>query len=330
MTQNQTMHIVFSTDANYAPHTGAAIRSLRRSNPDSALCVWILDNQIGEDHRNRFLRQQEEDANLEIRFVDFAPYARQLQLNMLWNISISSYARLFLPQMLPETVERALYLDCDTVVCGSLAELFRLELGDCLAAGVLDLSSDEVKVRIGLDTSVPYVNAGVLLFDLTRMRLEGTQQQFLDFLSHHNGQVYHHDQGVINGVLHDRMMILPQKYNVMTPLMTMKRSQIQRFYGLSEVFYPDDEILSAAAEPVIIHYTPCFSGRPWETGCSHPRKEIYLACKLESPWADVPLIAPRLNRVQILERWLYRNLPFGLVHSVLTFLFRIKEKRERL
>ena len=327
MTQQYPMHIVFSTDANYAPHTGAAIRSLRRSNPDVALCVWILDNQIGEAHRSRFLRQQEEDANLEIRFVDFAPYAKQLRLNLLWDISLSSYARLFLPDMLPETVERALYLDCDTVVCSSLVELFRMDLGDCLTAGVLDLSSDEVKVRIGLDPSVPYVNAGVLLFDLKRMRREETQQKFLDFLDLHNGQVYHHDQGVINGILHDRMMILPQKYNVMTPLMTMKHRHIRRFYCLSELGYPDDEIRRAAAEPVIIHYTPCFSGRPWETGCNHPRKAFYLTCKRESPWADLPLNAPKMNRVQTLERWLYRHLPFGLVHRVLTLLMRMKEKR---
>lgn len=326
MKNAETMHIVFSTDANYAPHTGAAIRSLRRSDPDSAMCVWILDNRIGDENRSRFLELQSRDPGLQIRFVDFDPYAKQLRLDMLWNIALSAYARLFLPRMLPETVERVLYLDCDTAVCSSVRELFRLELGDCLAAGVLDLSSDVVKTRIGLDPSAPYINSGVLLMDLKRMRQEETVQKFLDFLDSRGGQVYHHDQGVINGVLQGRIRILPQKYNVMTPLMTMKRNHIRRFYGISEDFYSEEEVRAAAAAPVVIHYTPCFSGRPWESDCTHPRKEVYLECKAQTPWAEVPLTVPRMSKTQTIERWLYRHLPFPLVHSTMTLLFRLAGK----
>ena len=40
--------------------------------------------------------------------------------------------RLFAPKVLPESVERALYLDCDTIVCGSIEPLYETELGECL------------------------------------------------------------------------------------------------------------------------------------------------------------------------------------------------------
>ena len=45
--------------------------------------------------------------------------------------------RLFAPKVLPESVERALYLDCDTIVCGSIEPLYETELGECLT-GMVD------------------------------------------------------------------------------------------------------------------------------------------------------------------------------------------------
>ena len=51
---------------------------------------------------------------------------------------ISAMGRLFAPKVLPESVERALYLDCDTIVCGSIEPLYETELGECLAGMVME------------------------------------------------------------------------------------------------------------------------------------------------------------------------------------------------
>ena len=43
---------------------------------------------------------------------------------------ISAMGRLFAPKVLPESVERALYLDCDTIVCGSIELSMRQSWGN--------------------------------------------------------------------------------------------------------------------------------------------------------------------------------------------------------
>lgn len=64
---------------------------------------------------------------------------------------ISAMGRLFAPKVLPESVERALYLDCDTIVCGSIEPLYETELGECLAGMVMEPTVyQEMKETIGM------------------------------------------------------------------------------------------------------------------------------------------------------------------------------------
>ena len=47
-----------------------------------------------------------------------------------------SYCRLFLDKLLPEEVEKVLYLDGDVLNTGSLKELWSLDMGESSAAAV--------------------------------------------------------------------------------------------------------------------------------------------------------------------------------------------------
>lgn len=39
----------------------------------------------------------------------------------------------------------------------------------------------------------------------------------MEFIKKKNGNVFHHDQGTINGVLKDKVLYLHPKFNAMTP-----------------------------------------------------------------------------------------------------------------
>ena len=53
-----------------------------------------------------------------------------------WNIS--TFYRLFLPSMLPETVKKVLFIDCDTLVMQDLTPLWEMDMGDKWLYGVDD------------------------------------------------------------------------------------------------------------------------------------------------------------------------------------------------
>ena len=69
-------------------------------------------------------------GNLRERF-DYAVDTR--------GFDISAMGRLFAPKVLPDSVRKALYLDCDTIVNGSIRPLYETELGNHLAGMVLSL-----------------------------------------------------------------------------------------------------------------------------------------------------------------------------------------------
>lgn len=95
------------------------------------------------------------------------------------DFSLATYSRLFIASLLPETVDKVIYLDCDALVLDSFKEILNLDLNNYLAAGVLALNcTAEVKKAIDLNEDDLYINAGMLLINLKRWRQENVENQF--------------------------------------------------------------------------------------------------------------------------------------------------------
>ena len=87
--------VVYSSDNNYAQHTGVSILSLLEENKHfDSIEVYVIDNQISKENKLKLTKLIHE-YNRRIIFIDFNKYKNMLKLNMQWNISISAYARLF-------------------------------------------------------------------------------------------------------------------------------------------------------------------------------------------------------------------------------------------
>ena len=277
------MNIVYSSDNNYVQHLCVSMVSLFESNSNvNNINVFIISNGILEDSKIK-LYSTAEKYNRKITWIDFTPYKEKLILDLEWNISISSYARLFLAEMLPNECHRVIYIDCDTVICSSLQNLFDMDMQAYSVAGVNDLILETFKKKIGLEPTQKYINAGILLINLEKWRQNNVTSTFLNFINDHRGRVTHHDQGTINGTLFDSCLILDPKYNVLTPYYTQKYNRMLKFYHLNE-YYSAKQLKAACNNPVIIHFTPEHVGRVWEDKCSHPMKKLYNYYLEMTPW----------------------------------------------
>ena len=49
----QPMHIVYSSDDNYAQHMGASIYSLLSHNAESEIVIYVIDNGISSDSKEK-------------------------------------------------------------------------------------------------------------------------------------------------------------------------------------------------------------------------------------------------------------------------------------
>lgn len=316
--------IVYSSDDNYAQHTGVSILSVLDNNRHfKNIDIYVIDNDISNENKNR-LNDIVNKYNRNINYIEFEKYKQKLKLDMKWDISISAYARLFISSILPNNIDKVLYFDCDTIIVNKLDELWNIDIKDYYVAGVGDTVSIEVKESVGMDREFNYINSGMLLINLKKWREDYIENQFIEFIDKHRGCVNHHDQGVINGVLYKKCKLLHPKFNIMTTYYTMKRKDIITYYGISNGFYTQEEIDDALNNPVYIHYTPGFTTRPWIKGCKHPKKEIYLRYLDNTPWNYyVPKKDNSKFKIKFINS-LYRNLPFNIANTLVRKLMKIK------
>ncbi|MGN0468826.1 MAG: glycosyltransferase family 8 protein [Acutalibacteraceae bacterium] len=311
MMESEVLRVVFSSDDNYARHMGAAIYSLLEHNGSfEKIRLYIIENEISAENKNKLEALVSGFENAEIIWFDFKKWLGLLKLNLAWNISLSSYARLFVSDMVEEDAEKVLYLDCDMIIQKSLKELWNVDMGEKTVAAVQDAVSDNIKNAVGMKPEEKYFNAGMLLINMKKWRENDTQNRCIDFINAHGGNVIHHDQGVLNGVLKDEKIILPLQYNVMTIHYVFDKGQINKYYKNSAEYYSEEEIENAKKDPVILHYTPSFTSRPWVKGCKHPLKQLYRQALEKTPWAGAKEEKDTSKLPVKLINFRYRHFPF--------------------
>lgn len=305
------LSVIYSSDNNYAQHMGVSIYSLLEHNQEFAkVQIYIIENQISKDNKEKLQKVIENFEKGELIWIDFTKWKQHLSLKMEWKLSVSAYARLFISSMIPKTVKRILYLDCDMVICDSLKELWNSDLKDNIIGAVQDPVNDETKAAVGVAARQRYFNSGMLLINVEEWQRNEIEKLALKFISEHHGQVKHHDQGVLNGILNERWMLLPLRYNLMTIHFMYSDSKIMKYFQNHADYYSTGEIEMSKENPAIIHYTPSFTTRPWVQNCKHPLKGLYWNTLKKTPWSDAKEEKDNRKLHVRLVEWRYRCLPF--------------------
>lgn len=301
-------NIVVASDKNYIGFVSVLFASiLANKKEDECIRFHVLANNIPLSQIEQLKEQVGSQCLSVYAITDFQ---KRLNTKLPNTIAVTSYARLFLSEILPDTINEVLYLDCDIIVNNSLENIFSLNMSDYAVAGVLDtLPNEKAKSNIGLKDNDIYINAGVLYVNLKKWRLDGIQNRFIDFLLQHNGCVYHHDQGIINAVLNKSKLIIGPEFNLTSNYFTHKYNYLKK---RNKPFYTHEEIERAKVNPVIIHFTEGFLDRPWVIGSQHPFKNKFLKYKQTSIIADEPLQTSK-------KTWYVKLLGYEFTHLPLIF-----------
>lgn len=323
--KKEILCVSFNADNNYAKYLGISMLSLFEANKSfKGIDVYIMDCGISDENKKKLSKICEEYKR-NIFFISMKELISGLKLNMGHKkIAIAAYARLFLSSVIPDTYDKVLYLDCDTIITDNLHKLWETNLTGFLAAGVQDTVERSAVVKIGLSQSDLYVNAGVLLANLAYWRKENIEEQFIDFIDKFKGNVPFHDQGIINGVCNKRLLILPPRYNVTSNMYSFTANTIKRIYSIKN-YYLQKDLDDARENPAILHFTTGLVGRPWEENCTHPMKAAFLNALDKSPWKDEPLL-PDSRRLSLKAyTFLYRHSPLFISENIYRIGNRFKE-----
>lgn len=303
-----TLNIVIATDENYLPYATICIKSLFDTNKDfNDIKVHLLGNKLSQLSIEKFATVFKE-FNYKYYIYSISDIERHLQVQVPKTIAITAYARLFISSILPNYINKVLYVDCDTVFNGSIFQFYNTNLGNNLVGGVLDtFMNTKAKNLIGIPSNEPYLNSGVLLIPLKKWREENLEALFLDFLLKHGGNVYHHDQGIINAICKGKKMIFPPIYNASSFYFSHPYRVLVR---RNTPFYSYKEVKEAKKNPIIIHYTCGYLNRPWIRNCKHPFANLFYKYKQQTIFASLPKQKDRRSSREQLDSIIFRNVPF--------------------
>ncbi len=216
----------FGTDEGYVPYLGVTLVSIiKNSKPQNNYDLLVLEADVSAASKEKLLSLAEGKPNISLRFLAVAeamtPIIKTLDLERD-KAPLATYYRLLAPSLF-KNYEKIIYLDADLVVLADLAELFNLDLQDQLAAASTDFfavkdlesgSSSAKRWLAELELSEPqkYFNAGVMLFNLRKMREENCEAQYLARLQKVRAPRLH-DQDVLNFICQGRTKYLDPAWN---------------------------------------------------------------------------------------------------------------------
>lgn len=287
------MDLVWSTSDSYAEIAATSIISVLENNKDiDIISIYVIDMGLSEKNKRNIVNM----INAYERTIYFLEkFDIEQHIGIEINVGrwhISTFSRLFLLHILPEELEKIIYLDCDMIVLSSLNELWSMDMENSWVMSADDCRGVKYRTNIGIDKDSIYTNNGLMVIDLKAWKDNNVELLFIDFIKKHNGDITYMDQGVLNGVLQPihKVKLLPISYNAQTACFDLGYDGLQTCRRPVWA-YKKDEFEKGIRNPIVVHFTTCFySGtRPWFQKDSHPYRREFLKYREMTPWRDIPL-----------------------------------------
>lgn len=340
------LNVVFASDDNYVPFLSISMFSLLKNNAKDFdnINIFILDDGISDVHKSK-VNNMFEDSTCTISFIetkkldnmDFTIRGIERNFN---KASLTAYARLFMSTLLPKSIDKVLYLDCDSLIMNSYKNLWNLDISNYYCAGVLDGINTAVKEKLGFNKNDEYINSGFLLINLKKWREENVEEKFIKFMVENQHRYYQHDQGVLNNVFKNNILIVDPKYNLQIYFQTLPYDLARKFTCMTTEYYTKEIVDYARENPVFLHFCGPNYDRPWYNK-DHPYAEIFKKYAKEVNFSEIieyleelPLKA-KIFYKGINNEWikfLLKIIPATLVQNVVNknALKQIDEENEKV
>lgn len=226
--------VFFSINEQYAPYLAVSLKSLAEhvAKDERYRIIVMCDNvkNITMIQLRNVIKYYE---NIDIEFVDikkkmhefsesFGQTVTDRRENRLYSgeFTLTIYFRLFIAELFPE-LDKAIYIDSDTVVNEDIAKLYSVDMGEAMFGAVRDtfagnnaMLSRYIENAVGIGRS-EYVNSGVLLMNLDKIRKMHLADRFLKLMAEYHFDSIAPDQDYINAMCAKDIYFLDKEWNVM-------------------------------------------------------------------------------------------------------------------
>ena len=271
----ETIEIVACTDHKYVMPTGVMIHSVCKNNDQQIRFHVIVDESVTEDDKAD-LRDVAVGETVVFYTVDNDLFS---SMPLVHNTTKATYYRLLIPQILPDNIQRVLFLDGDIIVRHSILPLWKTDLDGFAVAAVTDADESLIE-KYNRQKYLPvygHFNAGVMLMNLNYWRKKNIHDEIKSYIENHYDSIRYCDQDILNYVLKDSKLTLPIKYNTQTQFLFVLEKACYDYWKYEK------EVLLAREDPVIVHYN-IPSGKPWLNDSIHPYRSTFVKYQNETKW----------------------------------------------
>ncbi len=238
---------------DYAKYAAGAISSLmKHANPKRHYRIIILYDKLCLLNRWRLRNMVTHNCAIEFHKMKYNLYmqiivrycATKTGSGDFFSSAVYYYrsfiARLFLQY------EKAIYIDSDTILMDDIGKLFDLDLGDKVIAARVDpkvaMVPEFVKyVEKGLNIPVrEYVNSGVLLMDLKKLRKLHYITKMTDLIKKYNADLVAPDQDYLNVILKGKILHLDKCWNLQPEGESPEGAKLLHFNLSKKPWYHED------------------------------------------------------------------------------------------
>lgn len=284
--------LVLSADNNYTPFLAVTLQSIiTNSSPEHNYDIIVLSDNITSAAQNKLSLLTAKRPNFSLRFVEISSQLAKSDFFVDRYLSLSSYARLFIPTLLKK-YEKAIYLDCDIIVTIDIAKLYHQELDNHLLLAVQDIwghparlknhpfcgvpRQDYTKNILKIDNLLEYFNSGVLVLNIQKMNKINFEKKLSVALK----EIPHplcHDQDILNRIAYKDVKFLPLNWNFINCFTPESADFLTLPTNLQK------EYLASELSPYIIHYAGNI--KPWQSPSS-PLAEFWWQAARNTPFYE--------------------------------------------
>lgn len=221
---NYEIPIFFTVDDNYAPFLAAAINSaVKNSSDNRKYRAIVLYQELSRENIEKLSKLAKDNFSVEFYAMknSFDAITDRMSNRLRCDyFTLTIYFRLFIPLMFPQ-FDKGIYIDSDVVVTSDIAELFDIDIKDNFIGACRDYSIADIPPLVSYTENAvgvkgdEYINSGVLLMNLKKMRENDFEGHFLNLLNTYHFDSIAPDQDYINAICNGKIHYLSQEWDTM-------------------------------------------------------------------------------------------------------------------
>ena len=242
------MNIACASSREYLYPAKVMLYSLLINN-DCEINVYFLASALQDEAFNElesYLKKISPKCVLYPIKVDKNVFA---ELPMWGHFSVETYYRILVLKLLPESVDRVLFLDADLLITGNIENFYNQDFYDNLVIACKDRTISgnlEFYKKLDFPDYYLYINAGTLLYDIKEIRKLYPWETILKFIAEKKDSIQWLDQDIVNMFFHKKIKVCENFYNEQVPPIVSRAEE-----------------LAVRKTAKIIHY--CSYRKPWDS-----------------------------------------------------------------